>query len=159
MKTLPPGLKRKIVEKMVMFVAEDPREASTGKNRSFHRSLKNALKGIIFTFMTGRNFRIEVYIFIPTILLGLFLGLTAIEWALILQSGFLVLALEAKNTSLELSVDLSTPGYHYGAKGSKDSASGAVLLVSLAAFIEGILILGPKVWRVILFLLKSAGGI
>ncbi|MEI6385405.1 MAG: diacylglycerol kinase family protein [Spirochaetota bacterium] len=138
------GFRQNLAERLILFVAEDPAGSGTGKNRSFRASLRNAVKGLVFAFLTGRNFRFESACLVLAVILGCVLGIDRIEWALLLTNCFFVLALEAKNTSLELSVDLSTEHYSYGAKGSKDSASGAVLLAALSSVIAGGLVFGPR---------------
>jgi diacylglycerol kinase len=142
------SLNRRIVERLLLFVAEDPVSGKPGKHHSFRRSLRNALKGLVFAFLSDRNFRFELAVFCFALLLATVLRISALEWLLVIQSGLLVLALEAKNTALELSVDLSTPGYHYGAKGSKDAAAGAVLLAALNALIVGLVVFGPRLLAV-----------
>jgi undecaprenol kinase len=80
-----------------------------------------------------------------------------VEWAVVLTNVFLVLALEAKNTATEITVDIATQEYDYGAKTSKDASSGAVLLVSLSAAMTGILIFGPRIWGTAVYLLDLLG--
>ena len=55
----------------------------------------------------------------------------------------MVLGFEAKNTSVELSVDLTTREFNWYAKHAKDSSSGAVLLVAVGSVLIGLLILFP----------------
>ncbi len=130
---------------LLRFMATPGLQAKrVGKNRRFSDSAKNAVRGLIFTFVSERNFRIEVVAATVAIIAGFTLHLDNIEWALVLMSCFLVLALEAKNTSLELSVDIATQEYDWDAKGSKDASSGAVLLSSVSALLVGILVFGPK---------------
>lgn len=116
-----------------------------GKNRRFRRSLKNALCGVLFTFLNERNFRFECLIAVLAVAAGLAFHLDRLEWALIITHIFLVLALEMKNTSLELTTDIATKDYDYNAKGSKDASSGAVLLASISAAINGLVIFAPHV--------------
>lgn len=145
MKSIFSGARRALSERLILFIAEDSVGSKPGKNHSFARSLRNAVKGIAFAFLSTRNFRIELASFATAVFLGFLLGIDRLEWAILLTNCFLVLALEAKNTSIELSVDLCTEEYHYGAKGSKDSASGAVLLISISALVNGLLIFGPRI--------------
>jgi undecaprenol kinase len=158
MKGLAERTRRRIAERIILFIAEDAPSAKPGKNSRFRSSLRNAIKGLAFTFLSERNFRFELVMFLLSITLGFLLGIDRLEWVLVLLSGFFVLALEAKNTSLELSVDLSTETYHYGAKSSKDSASGAVLLAALASLVTGCLIFGPRLLSKLSMLLDSLGA-
>jgi len=153
------GLISHIMERLVLFVAEDPVSGKPGKHRSFRRSLRNALKGLAFAFLSDRNFRFELVVFGAALVLAGILRISALEWLLVIQSGLLVLVMEVKNTALELSVDLSTPGYDYGAKGSKDAASGAVLLTALNALIVGLVVFGPRLLGLLRNLAGQAGVI
>ena len=74
-----------------------------------------------------------------------------------------VLALELINTAIEAVVDLMTVAHHPLAKIAKDTAAGAVLVVSLASiivgylcFYEGILAGGDRVYRAALALPANA---
>ena len=95
--------------------------------------------------------------FVLAVALGFLLGIDRLEWAILLLNCFLVLALEAKNTSLELAVNLSTETYRYGAKGAKDAASGAVLLSAISALLVGLLIFGPRLILIARALLDGKG--
>ena len=130
-----------------------------GKNRRFSRSFKNALRGILFTFINERNFRFEALMAVLAVIAGLAFGIDRLEWAIILTNVFLVLALEAKNTSLELTTNIATREYDYGAKGSKDASSGAVLLASASSVLAGLFIFAPRifalVWKTVSILLGN----
>jgi diacylglycerol kinase len=119
----------------------------TAKNGSFVRALKNALRGLLFTFVNERNFRFECAAAVAAAACGVLFGISRIEWTVLVLNIFLVLALEAKNTATELTTNLATRDYDYDAKGSKDASSGAVLLAVLAAIINGLCIFGPPLWR------------
>ncbi len=145
MKTGREVIRGRIAERLLLFIAEEENQGSVvGKNKSFRRSLRNAIKGIVLTSLSERNFRFELAMTAAVIAAGFVFGIGAVEWALILTNVFFVLALEVKNTSLELTVDLVTSDYHYNAKGSKDAASGAVLLAALSSVCTGVLVFGPK---------------
>jgi diacylglycerol kinase len=95
---------------------------------------------------TQRNARIHLSLALVVIVLGLWLGLSRIEWAII----GLVLAAESFNTVAEAAVDLATAEYHPLAKIAKDVAAGAVLLMAITAVVVGLLILGPPLWAALL---------
>ncbi len=135
----------RIAERLLLFIAEEPAQGSSvGKNKSFRRSLRNAVKGIALTFLSERNFRFEVASTVVVVAAGFLFGIGTIEWCVVLTNIFFVLSLEVKNTSMELTVDLVTSAYHYNAKGSKDAASGAVLLAALSSICTGVLVFGPR---------------
>lgn len=116
-----------------------------GKNKRFSRSFKHALRGILYTAVNERNFRIECAAAAAATALGIALGISTVEWAVLTTNIFLVLALEAKNTSLELTTDIAAKDYDYNAKGSKDASSGGVLLASFSSVIVGLFIFGPRI--------------
>lgn len=121
-------------------------EGRPGKNRNFSRSLKNALRGILLTFAAERNFRFECLIAVLVVAAGLRYRIGGVEWAIVTTNIFLVLALEAKNTSTEFTVDIATQEYDYDAKSSKDASSGAVLLAAASSVATALFIFGPRIW-------------
>lgn len=125
-----------------------------GKNRSFERSLKNALRGLLLTFAVERNFRFECFIALLALALGFAFDIDRLEWAVILTNVFFVLSLEAKNTSTEMTVDLATAEFDYDAKSSKDASSGAVLLAAFSSLVSGGLIFGPRLFDALLSLIR-----
>lgn len=81
------------------------------------------------------------------VLIGcLFFHLSQWEWSLIIIAIALVIALEFVNSAIETLVDMVCPEYHESAKKIKDYAAAAVLIVSIAAAMIGILIIGGKLW-------------
>ncbi|GAB4538588.1 MAG: diacylglycerol kinase family protein [Anaerolineae bacterium] len=112
-------------------------------------SFKYAFSGVWYVLRTQRNARIHLLVALGVIGLGLWLGLTRTEWAIIALTIGLVLAAESFNTVAEAAVDLATAEYHPLAKIAKDVAAGAVLLMAIAAVVVGFLILGPPLWQAI----------
>jgi diacylglycerol kinase (ATP) len=110
-------------------------------------SFQYAWAGIRYAFQTQRNFRIHVFVGAFAVSLGIFLGLPAVEMAVITLTIGAVLAMELLNTALESVVDLTVKqNYHELAKIAKDCAAAAVLISALVAVgVAGSLIL-PKLW-------------
>ena len=102
---------------------------------------------------TQPNARIHLAIACVVVVLGIWLGLSITEWAIITLAIGLVLVAEAFNTVAEALVDLATAEYHPLAKIAKDASAGAVLLMAVAAVVVGVLILGPPLWRALLAML------
>jgi diacylglycerol kinase len=78
---------------------------------------------------------------------GLWVGLSADQWAVLALTSGLVLLGEMVNTVMEKLVDLVCPDYHPLAKIVKDVMAGAVLLAAIVAVIVGLLVLGPPLWN------------
>jgi diacylglycerol kinase (ATP) len=113
-------------------------------------SFKYAFSGMWHVLRTQRNARIHLLVALGVIVLGLWLGLSRTEWAIIALTIGLVLVAESFNTVAESAVDLMTGEYHPLAKIAKDVAAGAVLLMAITAVVVGLLILGPPLWQAIL---------
>jgi diacylglycerol kinase len=97
--------------------------------------------------MTQRNFRVHLAISVMVVALGMWLGLTLEDWALLALTIGAVLVTEVFNTAAERLVDLVSPDYHPLAKQVKDLAAGAVLVAAIISVIVGLLILGPPLWQ------------
>jgi len=106
----------------------------------FHKSLLNALRGILWILKNERNFQIEVFALLINLFLIVFLKLSVSDAALILIVCFGVLALEIINTAVEKICDIVKPDYDERIKIIKDISAGAVLLGVLAAIVTGIFV-------------------
>jgi len=108
------------------------------------RSFGHAFAGVAYILRTQRNARIELTVGLAAVLLGLWLGLTSLEWAVLAITIALVLALEWINTSLELAVSLASPEQHPSAKAAKDVAAACVLLGAITSVVVGLLLFAPR---------------
>lgn len=109
-------------------------------------SFRHAFAGIEYALRTQPNTWIHTLIMAAVIVVGWWLKLNPVEWALITLAIGLVWVAELFNTAVEAVVDLASPDIHPLAKNSKDVAAGAVLLAALTAVIIGLLVLGPPLW-------------
>ncbi|MDM8527048.1 diacylglycerol kinase family protein [Anaerolineales bacterium HSG24] len=105
-------------------------------------SFKYAFAGIWFTLRTQRNAQIHTVMGLIIVCVGLVVGLTRLEWAIIVLTMGLVVTLETINTAIEVAMDHLTPEIHPQVKIVKDTAAGAVLLGAMTAVIVGLLLLG-----------------
>jgi diacylglycerol kinase len=108
------------------------------------RSCGYAVEGVAYILRTQRNARIEIAIAIAAVILAAWLGISAVEWAVLVITIALVMALEWMNTSLELAVSLASPERHPSAKAAKDVAAACVLLGAIASVIVALLIFLPR---------------
>jgi undecaprenol kinase len=122
---------------------------------SFLGSLRVALGGAFIVLRTERNAQIEGVIALLAVGLGLWLGISGPEWAVIFALIALVLGLEMVNTAIEATVDLAHPGLHPLAKKAKDSAAGAVVVAAIASLAVGLVIFLPRLWPVVMEWLNS----
>lgn len=106
----------------------------------------HAFRGWGFALRTQQNAWIHSFIAILVIVVGLWLGLPARDWAVLVLTIAMVFTAEFINTAIEAVVDLASPAKHPLAKVGKDVGAGAVLIAALAAVIVGLLILGPPLW-------------
>ncbi len=113
-------------------------------------SFRHAFAGWGHLFRTQRNAWIHCAFSLAVIAVGLWLRLSALEWALIVAAMGLVWVSEFINTALEAVVDLASPTVHPLAQIGKDVAAGGVLVAAGTAVLIGLLVLGPplleKVW-------------
>ncbi len=110
---------------------------------SLQQSFGCAFRGLAFVIRTQRNARIHLVLALVAVGLGVAVRLSLLEWALLCLVIVLVFAAEVMNTAIELLVDLASPGYHETARAAKDAAAGAVLCLSLAAVVVGLILFGP----------------
>jgi diacylglycerol kinase len=113
--------------------------------RTFADSVKNCLDGINYVLANEKNFVREIILGICAILMSYFLGITRIEWIIVLLLINFVLIMELLNTALEKVVDLYTTKYNEIAKVVKDVASASVFLMSLFSAVIGFLIFMPYI--------------
>lgn len=108
------------------------------------------LKGFVYAWRgivagaAGRNFRVMLGAAAAVTVLGYFLDISRVEWALVTLTMGLAMALELLNTAGEKLVDILSPGHdpRYGLV--KDILAGAVLVAALAAAVVGALVFLPK---------------
>ena len=118
----------------------------------FLRSFGYAFEGFAYILRTQRNARIELAIGIAAVLLATWLGITIVEWAVLVLTIAFVLGLEWINTALELAVTLASPERNSSAKAAKDVAAATVLLGAAASIAVGLLIFAPRL------IARLAGG-
>jgi len=114
------------------------------KNESLIGHIKNAF---IYTFAGLKAgwknelaFRGEVVVAIIMVPLGIWLGRTAVEQALLIASILLILVTELLNSALEAVVDRIGPQRHELSKRAKDMGSAAAFIAMVTAALVWIII-------------------
>lgn len=105
-----------------------------------------AFSGLWYALRTQRNARVHALLAALAILLGIFLRISTVEFALIFIAITSVFVAEMFNTVFELCVDLASPEYNPLAKIAKDVAAGAVLLNAILAIIIALFVYIPHLW-------------
>jgi diacylglycerol kinase (ATP) len=142
---------------MDQAVAEDRRSMLPSETTALpfslsarRRSFVYAGRGIRSMIASQHNARIHVAATFVVVGLGFFLGITRLEWAMLVMAIVSVWAAEAVNTSVELLCDVASPGFHPLVAAAKDVAAGAVLICAIGAALTGALVLGPPLWAALL---------
>ncbi len=115
----------------------------------------HAFRGWWYVLKTQQNAWIHSLFATGVILVGLWVGLKPIDWAVIVLTIAMVFTAEFINTAIEAVVDLASPVQHPLAKVGKDVGAGAVLVAALAGIVIGLLVIGPPLWARILSLFTA----
>lgn len=107
------------------------------------RSFTFAVSGLRFMLKSQHNARIHLAATLTAVGLGVALPLSFDEWRQLILVIALVWLAEAMNTAFEHLCDVVSPAFHPEVKRAKDVAAAAVLIVSAAAALIGVLIFGP----------------
>jgi len=113
--------------------------------RTFVKSVTIALRGIRIAFREERNMRIHGWFAIAALLISVTVGLSAIEFSLIIISCAMVLCSELINTVFERFLDSMKPRFSPQHAAMKDMLAASVLIASAAALCVGALIIIPKI--------------
>ena len=117
--------------------------------KRFFRSFKYAFRGIVSAFSGESNCRIQLVVGVLVILVSALLGLSQIQWCLILLCMALVISLEMVNSAIEKACDRITREKDDYVRYVKDMAAGAVLWSSVISAAIGAIIFLPKIWQLI----------
>lgn len=113
------------------------------------RSFGPALAGLAWALKTQRNLQVHVMAAVLVVALGFWLQIADWEWCAVLLATGLVWTAELLNTALEVLADRVTKEREEAIRRVKDTAAAAVLMAALAAVVVGLVILGPKLWRLL----------
>ncbi len=116
--------------------------------QKFFRGFVYAWQGIVYALQTQLNMRVHLVVSIAAITLSIWLGISRIEWMLLLMTLAQVISLEIVNTALEVSLDLISKEHNPWIGRAKDLAAGAVLVSAVFAIGVGFLLWGPRLWQI-----------
>lgn len=111
------------------------------------QSFKFAFDGIMQS-LTQRNIKIQLLCGITAIFAGKFFNITSNEWISLIIVIFAVIAAELFNTAIEevCNCQRDQLGASYeSTRIARDVAAGAVLVISICAFVVGTIIFLPKI--------------
>jgi diacylglycerol kinase len=105
------------------------------------KSFNHAFSGLWYVIKTQKNAWLHAVATCFVVLLGFWLQLPLLEWAILFLAIGSVWTAEFINTALEAIVDLASPEHHPLAKVGKDVGAAAVLISSFFAALIGLFLL------------------
>ena len=108
------------------------------------KSFKHAINGLCLLIKEEHNSRIHLLAAILAITAGYYFDISTAEWLMIVIAIGAVFGAELLNSAIENTADAVTEEHHPKIKKAKDLAAGAVLVVSIMAFVIGMIIFIPK---------------
>ncbi|HKC30812.1 MAG TPA: diacylglycerol kinase [Burkholderiales bacterium] len=109
--------------------------------QSILNAARNSLAGVAAAARNEGSFQVELAVCVVLLPLGLWLGGTGVERALLVSSVLIVLCAELVNTALEAAVDRISLEMHPLARRAKDIGSAAVMLALVNAGVVWLLVL------------------
>ena len=124
----------------------ESRKKSYKTSKNILISFKYAFNGIFYVFKTSRNFKIQLFFALISLILGFLLQISKSNYLILIATIMSVLILEVLNSSIESLVDLIVKKeFSNLAKITKDTSAGAVLLASINSVIIAVYIFVPKI--------------
>lgn len=108
------------------------------------RSVGFAMRGAWLLITTEGSIKVQLGITVIVTVAGFYFNISNTEWILQILAIALVLGVEGVNTAIEKLSDFIQPRFDPKIGFIKDISAGAVMLVSLAATIVGLIIYVPK---------------
>ena len=109
------------------------------ENENIFRHIRNAViyswAGLKAAWDNEMAFRTEIIVIALMMPIGIWIGETAVQWALLIGSSLLILITELLNSAVEKVVDRISTEHHILSKQAKDLGSAAAAVSMLAAVI------------------------
>jgi len=109
------------------------------------RSFVYAGRGVGTMLRSQHNAWIHTVATLVVLGAGLVIGVSALEWCVLILALVAVWTAECLNTALEFLCDVASPDFHPLVEKAKDVAAGAVLICATGAAATGILIFAQHV--------------
>lgn len=110
------------------------------KNKNIFQSFKNAFEGLIYVSFNHRHFKLEIALGILAIIYFILLGISYLEWIIVIFTIIFVLFSEVLNTIIEEICNIINPEYNYKIKLIKDMSGSLVLFAVIFSLIIFIII-------------------
>ena len=107
--------------------------------------MRQALNGIALTWESELAMRVHLLAAAVVTGLGVWVGLSMTEWAILFSLYGLIMGLELVNSALEALCNYIQPEDHPAIKRTKDIAAGAVLMASVFAVASAVVLFYPKI--------------
>jgi len=110
-------------------------------------SFKHAFSGIFHTLYHEANFRVQIFLTLISVLLGLYFKISPAEWSVLIISFSMLLSSEILNTSIENLIDFVVPKRSPIVKIIKDLSAGFVLVNAFSFLVINLIIFIPKIFN------------
>ena len=124
-------------------LAARPDDYSPITSHSRWKSLRYALAGWLYMLKYGKNTRIQMAFSLLVFVIGWWLGLSPMTWAVLILTITINWMSEFINGAVEAAINLASPNIHPMARVGKDVAAATSLLVAAASAIIGALLMLP----------------
>jgi diacylglycerol kinase len=114
------------------------------RRHTWYTKFANALRGIVVGTRDQTSFDVHLIAALAVIIVGWYLGVSRLEWCVLLLCIVAVLAAELFNSAFEQLAKAVTDEEHPRIRDALDVCSGAVLVASIGAAAVGIIILGGR---------------
>jgi diacylglycerol kinase (ATP) len=128
---------------------EDPPDPGEGAFSLMSRahSFRNAGRGIAMLLAGQHNAWIHAVGTAAVIALGLYLGVSLLDWCALILAMVAVWTAECLNTAIEVLADAVSSDWDPLIGQAKDVAAGGVLIAAIGAGVIGLIVLGPPLLR------------
>ncbi len=108
------------------------------------RGVRYALRGALLLIRTEASIKAQLFISLIVTAAGFYFEISSMEWILQILAIAIVLGIYGLNTAVEMLADYVQPEFDKKIGFIKDVSAGAVMIVSIAAIIIGLIIYLPK---------------